>query len=270
MNHRKEIRLKDIARELNISIVSVSNALNGKKGVGEELRQKVKDKAEELGYEVPQRFRHNSEKGTDGCCIGIMAAEGHREGISSFHMNIYKEIVRYVTEQGGLTVLEFAESYADAMGRCFTGMEIAGIIFLGEMDMEFIRGVQSGKNVPAVGIDFYVTDGGMDYIVPDYFHEAQHMMQRLIDAGHREAGFTENPYGSEKMTDCYMGYCSALQINGIEEYKTENKNAGKSAGMQPYSHGIERILARSGVDLLMKRVCGENTGYSIRIVSCHA
>lgn len=31
MIHRKEIGLKDIARERNISIVSVSNALNGKR-----------------------------------------------------------------------------------------------------------------------------------------------------------------------------------------------------------------------------------------------
>ncbi len=34
MDRKKEIRLKDIARELNVSIVSVSNALNGKKGGG--------------------------------------------------------------------------------------------------------------------------------------------------------------------------------------------------------------------------------------------
>ena len=47
MKHKKEIRMEDIARELNISIVSVSNALKNKKGVGEELRQTVKEKAAE-------------------------------------------------------------------------------------------------------------------------------------------------------------------------------------------------------------------------------
>ena len=47
MKHKKEIRMEDIARELNISIVSVSNALKNKNGVGEELRQSVKEKAAE-------------------------------------------------------------------------------------------------------------------------------------------------------------------------------------------------------------------------------
>ena len=57
MDRKKEIRLKDIARELNVSIVSVLNALNGKKGVGDRLRQKVRDKADELGYQMPQRLK---------------------------------------------------------------------------------------------------------------------------------------------------------------------------------------------------------------------
>lgn len=37
MRQKKKIKLESIARELNTSTVTVSNALNGKKGVGERV-----------------------------------------------------------------------------------------------------------------------------------------------------------------------------------------------------------------------------------------
>lgn len=45
-----KISLKDIAKELNISTAAASRALNDLPGVGDELRLKVKETAERLGY----------------------------------------------------------------------------------------------------------------------------------------------------------------------------------------------------------------------------
>ncbi|WP_304969838.1 helix-turn-helix domain-containing protein, partial [Romboutsia ilealis] len=79
--------MEDIAKELNISIVSVSNALRNKKGVSTELRQRVKETADALGYQIPQVLEEEEER---ICCIGIMIAERYIEEPSSFYMNIYK------------------------------------------------------------------------------------------------------------------------------------------------------------------------------------
>ena len=49
---RKEVRLADIAKQLGVSVVTVSNALAGQKGVSEELRTKIKQVAAEMGYQV--------------------------------------------------------------------------------------------------------------------------------------------------------------------------------------------------------------------------
>ena len=46
----KKVTMKDIAQELDISIVTVSKALAGKDGVGDRLREEIIDKAKELGY----------------------------------------------------------------------------------------------------------------------------------------------------------------------------------------------------------------------------
>ena len=49
----KAVRLADIAEKLNVSTVTVSKALSGQKGVSDEMREKIKELARELGYQPP-------------------------------------------------------------------------------------------------------------------------------------------------------------------------------------------------------------------------
>jgi LacI family transcriptional regulator len=49
------ITQRDIADALGVSVVTVSNALSGKKGVSEELRGEIIRKAEELGMN-PEKY----------------------------------------------------------------------------------------------------------------------------------------------------------------------------------------------------------------------
>lgn len=45
------ITIKDIARKINVSATTVSNALNGKPGVGESARKRIQELAREMGYQ---------------------------------------------------------------------------------------------------------------------------------------------------------------------------------------------------------------------------
>ena len=54
MGRRKKVRLEQIAEAVGSSIVTVSNALNDRKGVSEELRSLIKEKAKEMGYEASE------------------------------------------------------------------------------------------------------------------------------------------------------------------------------------------------------------------------
>ena len=46
------VTMKDIARELNVSVVTVSKALGGKEGVSEELKKKIVECAGKMGYRL--------------------------------------------------------------------------------------------------------------------------------------------------------------------------------------------------------------------------
>ncbi len=49
----KTVKLADIAGEVGVSVVTVSKALSGQKGVSEKMRQKIIKIADELGYIQP-------------------------------------------------------------------------------------------------------------------------------------------------------------------------------------------------------------------------
>lgn len=217
MAQKKVTKLQDIARELGISAVSVSNALNDKKGVGEELRCKVKEKAEELGYRIPKAV---PKRETKAYSIGVMIAERYVKEFPSFYMDVYRQIAQAAAKKGSLTLLEiidFGKEELQYQSDFFSNMKIDGILFLGEMNRNFIREVRSSKRVPVVGVDFYDLDEEMDYVVTDSFHGMQCMTQKLIDAGHEDIVFVGNPYATKSIMDRYMGYCKALKMNGIDE-----------------------------------------------------
>jgi DNA-binding LacI/PurR family transcriptional regulator len=52
MRRKKDVKLEDIAKELSVSIVSVSNALKGKKGISQELLDRVVETAAKMGYQI--------------------------------------------------------------------------------------------------------------------------------------------------------------------------------------------------------------------------
>ena len=52
MAQKKKVRLSDIAEKLKISTVTVSKALSNKEGVGDELRDQIKQIAEKMGYQT--------------------------------------------------------------------------------------------------------------------------------------------------------------------------------------------------------------------------
>ena len=72
----KAVKLADIAERLSVSTVTVSKALSGQKGVSEEMREKIKSLAEELGYQQPSARK--SQNTGNSYNIGVPSV--HRKG----------------------------------------------------------------------------------------------------------------------------------------------------------------------------------------------
>lgn len=61
-----DVKMKDIAAAVGVSVVTVSNALAGRKGVSDDVRFKVEKAAREMGYEVKKNDRQ-----PQGTVIGV-------------------------------------------------------------------------------------------------------------------------------------------------------------------------------------------------------
>ena len=88
----KSVKLADIAEKVGVSVVTVSKALSGQKGVSEELRIKIKKKAEEMGYQSSSA-RYKERSGNDvSYTFGVVVSDRFLAKYESFYWNLYQEV----------------------------------------------------------------------------------------------------------------------------------------------------------------------------------
>ena len=87
---RKAVKMADIADRLQVSTVTVSKALSGQKGVSEEMREKIKELAEQMGYKAPAASREKKTSGSYN--IGVLISGRYLENHDSFYWRVYQEV----------------------------------------------------------------------------------------------------------------------------------------------------------------------------------
>lgn len=219
MGRKKEVKLGDIAEKLGVSIVTVSNALKGKKGVSEEMRDKITRTAEEMGYHSAPR----EKKVRDSHMIGVVVAERYVKEFPSFYMEVYKNISQEAMKRGSLTMLEVASQEKEDLEEKFSAFQdcdVEGVILIGEMKKRYIDAVRREyQKVPIVCVDYYDVYDDMDYIVTDGFDGMEQMTRLMIKEGIRDLAFVGTVNATQNITDRYLGYCKALDRAGIEDAK---------------------------------------------------
>ena len=86
----KAVKLADIAERVGVSTVTVSKALSGQKGVSEEVREKIRSIAEELGYQQPSAARKSQNQKSYN--IGILISERFLDKYESFYWQMYQAV----------------------------------------------------------------------------------------------------------------------------------------------------------------------------------
>ncbi len=223
MERRKEVRLEHIAAEVGVSIVTVSNALKGKKGVSEELRGRICETAERMGYVMESAAKKKKES----YIIGVAVAERYVKEFPSFYMDIYKRVAQELTRRGSMSVLEVVNEGQERMIHgfsAFPGVDVAGIILIGEMHKDYIAELTKARNVPLVCVDCYDVLEGIEYVVTDSYGGMEQLTELLLENGHKNLMFVGTPGATGTITDRFMGYCKALEKRDIEVKETDVLN----------------------------------------------
>ena len=159
----KAVKLADIAEQVGVSTVTVSKALSGQKGVSEEMREKIKNLAEELGYRSPSETkRQSAEKQYN---IGVLIQEVYLDKYDSFYWKMYQEVNKRAVSRGCFTLLESISRESvleNQMPLLLQEKKVDGLIILGDMTKPYIEQIEEEGGVPVVCLDFYNDAVGLD------------------------------------------------------------------------------------------------------------
>ncbi|MDR1971322.1 MAG: LacI family DNA-binding transcriptional regulator [Treponema sp.] len=208
------IKMRDIAGELGVSTVTVSKALAGKDGVGRDLRDRILQKAQELGY-VYNSLPRNMLKGRH-YNIGILIAAKYL-GESSFYWVFYQELLLALKQSPYLGVLEIISPEDEAKNTVpalVAARKVDGVILLGQMPAPYIT-MLTTQITECVFLDFYSDIGSRDCVASNNFLGSYNLTKLLIDAGHKKIGFIGSTAATTSILDRYLGFCKAMMEAGL-------------------------------------------------------
>ncbi len=218
MKEEKQLKkptMRDIAKAVGTSAVTVSKALGGKSGMSEETRSQIIRTAERMGYAYPGGKRAGTEK--KHLDIGILIPERYFEA-QSYYSEMYKQLVQKLTERGDFGVLEILTREQEAqltLPNLMQKSRTDGIIILGEPDKNYYRMVAK-QGIPLVFLDFYDEQANADAVVGDNTYGTYRLTSHLIRKGCRRIGFVGNRTATESIMDRYLGYYRAMLTHGLE------------------------------------------------------
>lgn len=211
----KSVKMADIAKELGISIVSVSKALSNKDGVSEATKKKIIETAEKLGYlKVDGKQNRDSHK-----TIVVVVAERFF-GDSSFYSNMYNDLLQKLNSEGFTTVLEIVseirEKSALVPGIIFNP-DVVGIVFMGEISRALIKAI-SNRGLPFLFLDFYDPTFTVNSVVSDSAFGSYQLTNHLVSGGIKDIAFIGSIKSTSSIMDRYLGYYRCMVTNGLGEY----------------------------------------------------
>lgn len=216
MSQKKKVRLSDIAQKLNVSTVTVSKALSNKEGVGDELREQIKELADKMGYKIKQTVSEfeNSTKN-----IGILIPSKFFSYNSSFYWNVFNQLSKELLNRNYYSIMELLSDENERqliLPRMLNDKKVDGIIILGQTSNEYLDALNASfKNF--ILMDFYSssTQTQYDSVSNDDFYCSYRLTNYVLSQGHKKLKFVGTFNATSSIRDRFMGFQKALFENNI-------------------------------------------------------
>jgi len=210
--------IRHLARHLDISIGTVSRALNGKPDVNPETRKRVLEAAEELGYVANQSGRA-LRQGRTGV-IGFMMQTGSEitgQG-DIFFMSVF-DGVQTVFARHRLDLVALLcsseEDPHDYLRRMVSRGFADGVIISATRRHDPRIDFLAKRNIPFVTLGRSLTDAGQSWLDLDFEGMAEASINRLIAQGHRRIAVTR-PHDDINLGYVFVDKCrETMARNGL-------------------------------------------------------
>ncbi|SMD45183.1 transcriptional regulator, LacI family [Aquiflexum balticum DSM 16537] len=223
MTERKKLTLKDIAKELGVSISTASRALKSHPDIAEETIRLVKEYAEKHHY-VPNYLAVNFRKNKT-FTIGLIVPEL----VHHFFSTVISGAIDEAKKQGyNILVSQSNDILADELTACQTmlGSSVDGLLISisnetmeGEHLNEFIN-----EGRPIVQFDKITDQVKSPKVIVDDFEGAYQAVKHLIEMGYKKIAHMRGRLEVKNANDRCEGYQKALQDFGYGLNKEWVKN----------------------------------------------
>ncbi|MGO2514181.1 LacI family DNA-binding transcriptional regulator [Marinomonas polaris] len=213
------ISIKDLAKHLNISIGTVSRALNDRPDVNKDTRLKVLQAANELGYVANQSGR-SLRQGTTNT-IGFFIESGGENGSSNdtFSMEVLDGLQSVFSKYHlDLIVLPCSteEDAEDYLKRIVARRLVDGLILTATQRIDSKIEFLSKTNIPFVALGRSETDNKHPWIDLDFEGVAQLSIDRLAKKGHKRIAIAISQNNLNLGTIFLNSYKDSLIKNNLD------------------------------------------------------
>lgn len=210
------VTLKDIAKEAGVSIMTVSNVINGNtKKVSAETAERVREIARRLDYVPNESARSLSTQSSNIIAVILRGEQGQNVFLNPYNAALSGTIISHIQQQGYYSMVNIMKSDADIL-QTLRSWNVDGVIFLGMFDDE-IEKIYEATNIPKVFIDSYSNVRRLSNVGIDDYAGGHLAANHLLAYGHRNFAFVGPPTTHNGVVRHRLnGFCDALQKHGIQ------------------------------------------------------
>jgi LacI family transcriptional regulator len=204
--------IKDVAREANVSVATVSRVCNGIPGVRDATRRRVEIIAARLGYSPNNAARSLITSRT--YTLGVLLPDLYGE----FFSEVIRGIDQTARRHGYHLLVSSSHSDKDEIEAALRSMRgrVDGLIVMSpDMDAQV-----AVKNLPArfpvVLLNCAADDGTLDSLTIENYEGAHAIVRHLVGLGHRRIAMIKGAERNHDAAERLRGYRAALRAAGIK------------------------------------------------------
>ncbi len=209
--------IRDVAMRSGTSIATVSNVLNERGNVSEELQARVLKAAQELGYAASPIARSMRNRTTNTICVIVSdinciffapVLKGIQKVLSAAKYNIMFYDSNYDPALERKYITAAKNSWAD-------GLILAGLAH--PHHTEFYKNIviSDQKHFPAISLENDLSASGFDSVLIDGKKAARTATMHLLELGCREIVHIKSPEITGASSERLQGYADALKEYGL-------------------------------------------------------
>lgn len=197
--------IKDIAKAAGVSVSTVSNALNGRKNVGEATKKRILELCEQMQY-YPNAAGKALKQGDNNTILFVF---------SDFDRSFFLKVINGINDYAEVYGMDLMICTSKAFEKYMRNHMTSGCIGLDmRLSNELLKKIAS-KDYPVVMLDRVVDNPYVKSIIVNNYDPMRELVQGIVDRGYRKFSFIGGPENTDDNKERYQAFLDVLEENHL-------------------------------------------------------